>query len=56
MNCCYNCDNRAVGCHSRCESYLAYKDGIEEQKRIESRGIEYAKYVRISKARRQKAK
>lgn len=30
---CRGCTKRQVGCHSTCESYLAYRKELEERKR-----------------------
>lgn len=27
---CYECDKRKVGCHSTCEPYLKWSDGVRE--------------------------
>lgn len=34
---CFNCANRAVGCHGSCESYIAYKSqcAVVNKSRIE---------------------
>lgn len=45
--CCHNCNKRAIGCHSECEDYKAYKTALEEQKAKISRengAIEYEAY------------
>lgn len=31
MNCCYNCKDRAVGCHSKCEKYAEFDQGRKEE-------------------------
>lgn len=32
-NPCFKCKNRILGCHSKCEQYSAWKDGIEQDKK-----------------------
>lgn len=32
ITCCYNCSERTVGCHSKCEKYSNYLDGLREYK------------------------
>lgn len=27
---CYNCDERAVGCHSECDLYLTYRRALDK--------------------------
>lgn len=31
MNCCYECNSRVVGCHSKCKKYEEY---LKEHKRL----------------------
>ena len=40
IQCCYNCQNRAVGCHGTCQKY------IEERKEYDAKRLE----IRKSKA------
>lgn len=28
--CCYNCTKRELGCHSKCEDYISYKNKNDE--------------------------
>ena len=53
---CYNCPDRAVGCHGKCESYLAYKAKANEvrDKRIEAHNQENLFASCLSKATRGK--
>lgn len=30
ISCCYKCSDRVVGCHSKCERYIAYRKDIDE--------------------------
>lgn len=32
-NCCKNCRDRHIGCHSECEKYLTWRKEFEERKR-----------------------
>ena len=32
MSCCYKCEDRYVGCHSKCEKYLEELEQIKEVK------------------------
>ena len=32
-NCCYQCEDRHIGCHSTCEKYQAYRKEWEERKK-----------------------
>lgn len=36
---CKDCDHRAVGCHSGCEGYLAYRANIDEAKRLKDAAV-----------------
>ena len=31
INCCYNCSDRNVGCHGRCEKYIAERKKLDER-------------------------
>lgn len=33
ISCCYNCENRTIGCHGSCESYKAERDARAEMRR-----------------------
>ncbi len=32
INCCYNCNERHINCHSECERYAKFKAEKEEQR------------------------
>lgn len=43
MNPCYKCEERAMGCHSRCEKYKAWKawwDEAQKERRRQEEGIQ----------------
>ena len=49
---CFNCQNRQVGCHSNCQSYLDYqaKNSAIQTKRIEEHEKAYKLNGCLSKA------
>ena len=43
---CFNCPNRAMSCHSKCESYIDYRARIDE---LNSRKAEEENQIRMVK-------
>jgi hypothetical protein len=43
---CQNCAKRTVGCHSSCESYINFRNGIDNIKRKMKGDKEYERYKR----------
>lgn len=35
MNCCYNCKERRVNCHSVCEKYLSFRKQLDAKNKKE---------------------
>lgn len=57
---CYGCTKQYLGCHSKCEDYLAFKKDLEEQKAARNkaraadnmfRSVSISSYKRITKSR-----
>ena len=48
---CFNCQDRELGCHSRCEKYKAFKE-ITEQARLENLKLRPVKEVLIDHNKR----
>ena len=47
---CYNCTNRKLGCHGKCEKYRQYKSALEEikeRKRKEQLMFAYTKRSKV---------
>ena len=55
---CFNCKDRATGCHSNCKAYSEYKavNAEDREKRIEGRKSSVAEYELIKHSRIRKAK
>lgn len=43
---CKNCTKRAVGCHSNCESYISFRNGVNNVKERMRADKEYGRYKR----------
>lgn len=42
---CYDCKKRFIGCHSSCEDYISYKEGMNNLKEKGKSGIEIDSYL-----------
>ena len=51
---CKDCENREIGCHSRCVAYIKYKSELNDAKKdiIECRDYETYKNDKITKTQR----
>lgn len=43
---CQNCTKRTVGCHSNCESYINFRNGVDNIKEKMRDDKEYERYKR----------
>ena len=48
---CKDCEDRELGCHEKCDRYLAYRQEIEERKPNGYADYDYNRYVGGIKAR-----
>lgn len=55
-NCCYKCEDRKQGCHSKCESYAEYVKQNEQLKANRRKNHEYYEYQANSIAKHQRDK
>ena len=51
IKCCYECTERALGCHATCEKYIAERKALDEEKqekrnRQEKRNMIWETYLR----------
>ena len=37
ISCCKDCKERQVGCHGTCEKYIAEKEAVSNEKRIQNK-------------------
>ena len=57
---CYNCTNRELGCHGKCEKYLTFKQKKSESNQVErevkERYWDYVASIRHVKNQKRKVK
>lgn len=46
---CLDCENRCIGCQSKCEHYKEYREKLEEMKRNKIKNNEYNAYIHENK-------
>lgn len=51
---CKHCENRYIGCHSKCEKYIQYKKEMAEVDKKRKFDSDYADFVKTNTLKRKK--